>query len=244
MLYFVFGVRRSGNHAIIGWLYGLCNNEYVHINDWVNCKLDDFIEFSNITYAKKYNDNKLIPFSGAKNVIISLENVDMSHISNILEYLKKNKIQYTTIHILRDPLNQYASWLKTYGHPNIFNVLFDCYENIMDLMISVDETTSNIYVQYVKWNNNKEYRDAIASKLGFVNNDINFDIAIGHAVSAFENNAIVDHKFYDKRWLRYKNDSIFINTIDKQIINKWKIIASKYNIKMENEYNTFLKNLA
>lgn len=235
MIYFIFGVRRSGNHAIIGWLYGLLNNEYVHMNCVEDINLANFVKFANMKSEKIYSDYDIIPFGKSPNTIFSFENKSINFIDHITKHLNEKGIPYKIILIVRDPLNQYASWFKTYAE--IEGNLTTNYEYILDTMINVPESKNTVYIQYVRWNNDRNYRDAVAAKIGLVNKDVNFNECIGHGISFFENGKNIDHNLYDKRWLVYKNLDIYNNSLDKNILIKWKTFQQKYNVAMDKEYN-------
>ena len=57
MFYFIFGVRKSGNHAIIGWLYGLLQKNYFHINNLREFSREKFIECWKTNYVNKNRGN-------------------------------------------------------------------------------------------------------------------------------------------------------------------------------------------
>ena len=75
MIYILIGIRRSGNHAILNWLYPMLGN-YCHLND---LKIQHFTKENydnNITDCicdKNYVDCKWIPFNKNSNLLISFE---------------------------------------------------------------------------------------------------------------------------------------------------------------------------
>jgi hypothetical protein len=240
MFYFVFGVRRSGNHAIIGWLYGLLMDEYIHMNDLTDFDLNNFIRASKINPVYKIKDNEIIPYRGAKNVIISIEDKDSSVVDHIINYLISQGKQYKKITILRDPLNQYASWIQTYNE--ISDLRVKCYINIMNEMLTKPENNNNIYIHYTKWNDNLIYRNNLAKKMGLINKDRYFNQCFGCATSLFENKDTVNHKLYNNRWKRFQDHPEILN-INKQIISIWKNIQTKFEIKMSQEYDNFINKI-
>lgn len=239
MYYFIFGSRRSGNHAIIGWLYGLFKETYVHMNDLQEIDLEQFKKGMNTLLTHFYIDRKFVPFQGAKYVIISFENKTPEILKDWFEYLDSKEIDYRIVIIFRDVLNLYASWIQTYK--KVPENAVNSYKRIMDILLDTPKN-KYLFIFYPKWNDEQKYRNDLALALGHLNHDIHFNECIGYGTSFFENRTTIDHTLYNKRWTRFK-DHQYLNNIDRDVLIKWKAINEKFHVISDAEYNDFVNKL-
>lgn len=179
----VYGLRRSGNHAILSWLINNFNTEAVssveptpliapvpelgfiaqylgnviHIND-----VGDAWALTQGNYLKGLIDAYVS--IGIKTIILSYEDrpYTNSFFNMGYSFLKESK----KIIITRDIKNIIASRLK-----NSKNIGLAINRKLIDTWIE-NENSDNLKIRYESWLTSKEYRDSIALKLNTNNKDI------------------------------------------------------------------------
>ena len=105
-----FGLRRSGNHGIIGLILSKYKNS-IHIND-VKLSYRKYCFFKNIPkYDNIGTHNHYVGFNGVDCIVISMEN----EIKSFIELQKfKNIPNLNIILLLRNPYNNLSSVWKIY----------------------------------------------------------------------------------------------------------------------------------
>ena len=171
--YNFYGLRRSGNHAILEWLIqnigGPENRNIIKHRRIIQCGRAVYINEAN-TYASHKDIELDVTFcqSAFENTIIAYEDVPTN-------YYLSNTSNSQKIVILRDIFNLFSSRYKYKNkHP----------EEIARYMTSmrIDEKAIEVWKEHAnsdaliilfeKWIESKEYRDSICKRLGIPNHDI------------------------------------------------------------------------
>lgn len=203
--FFVFGIKRSGNHAIINWLYKMIPN-YVHLNN-LNPKFLTHAHYNAnlVTDASKvtvnYKDNAWLPFTQNHTLLISFEDHDIKQVNEkVIDFCNKCKLEPTTIMIIRDPKNMLASLFK-------IKKRFDILPNFKNIWMKyADEYLHRSCIQhfivYDKWFTNVEYRKKIATDMKLEFDDSNHNKIFKHGVSSFDG-------------YRYQNDTTKMDVLNR-----------------------------
>ena len=188
--YNIYGLSRSGNHAIIFWIIHNLVDEVFDIGH--NIYIDKNYKLcyiNNVNMYDKYNEIKInFPTDIFKNVIKSYEDL----------YFNKT----TSVIILRDFLNLLCSRYKKYQK----NICFDT-KYICDLLFLIEvwkqhTRGSRIAILYNKWLVSKDYRDNICKNLLKSNNvvdKIDYIPDIGGGSSFSGTNPVDDKTVYESR---------------------------------------------
>jgi hypothetical protein len=170
--YEFYGLRRSGNHAILEWLIqnmgGPGTRNVVKPKRVIQCGDSAYLNECN-TYGSHAEVNRDISFcqSAFNNLIVAYEDVPTS-------YSLTNTHDSQKIVILRDIFNLFSSrYKKVVSQSGI-----DYYKSAMP----IDEVVVNKWKQHAnsdaiiiifeKWIESKDYRDSICERLGIPNHDI------------------------------------------------------------------------
>lgn len=163
-----YGLKRSGNHAIIYWILRnlqgsekLCEivPSYIHLGT-------NSIFFNDVTSSegailiekdKWINQKK-------EHIIISVEDANEWKPSRQFAELLGPE-EFIPFYIIRNPLNCYASRFCTFGFSDIY-VFVRMYKNF------IEKTKNNNVIYYDKWNSDKNYRDEVSKMFGVSNIDI------------------------------------------------------------------------
>lgn len=164
-----YGLRRSGNHAILEWILHSISDEYdrsVTYND----KKNAVVETKSAAYLndcgrwKSHVDliysTLVLNAKGIKTTIVGYEEAPIGY--NLVPYTDKKII------ILRDIENLAASRLKSNSSDMLVN------EQFVDLWIEYATVFGHERYHCIKfedWLTSKEHRDCFASELGFENKD-------------------------------------------------------------------------
>jgi hypothetical protein len=180
MIYFVLGIKRSGNHAIINWLYKMIP-DYVHINNLPHGLIteDNIVKHKKNTYDRNYIDKGWTDYKD--NVIISLENAPLNVTVN--KIMSVCHVPYKIIVVVRNPKNTLASIWKVYENRK------DILETHAWMWLAyAEELAKNTYnvIIYDKWFSDLKYRKLISARLGLVFDDSNFNNIFKHGVSSFD----------------------------------------------------------
>jgi len=237
----VYGLRRSGNHAIIGWLLkNMCTNEVTNTESLVapwpssgflSQRCDDVYHINDVgsgwsvgnpTYVRGLIDAYIS--MGAKRIIISYE--DTTHRPSLygldkdLFYFLENSKK---IVILRDLANTFASRLmasiKEFGEPN-----WDKSPNpflITELIInkwSINEMFEGTKINYENWLTSKEYRDQICRDLNIENRDITSEISNAGGGSSFKNT--LDKETLLRRYKQVEFPREIVDFLKSEIVSK------------------------
>lgn len=148
----IFGMRRSGNHAIIYWLRQHESDNHF-FND-VNVPFNAYSVIKRLRMSLPYN-KKLTLVSWENKPIdaeIYLKNIDFTHQKTIL--------------IMRDPFNWLASYFqKRWGVNNQLMTLY--MDHLIEYIGETNRLGDKVTINYNRWFVDKEYRQSIIQKLGF-----------------------------------------------------------------------------
>jgi hypothetical protein len=203
----IYGLRRSGNHAIANWIMShypagcYLNDTYNKIrtkSDWLpcyrnNCKQTDLENHPNI-------------------IIIGIENrLDKRIHKTYLQYLKSYyKLQYDIneleILLIRNIANLVASHLKAWGEETYHEKISDEWKNHFDFCIN-----NNIQqIVYDKWLD-ISYRNSIASTIGFINNDLGIEQIPHYGGGSSFKDKKVNRDNLKNRWKTMLNNDRYLN---------------------------------
>lgn len=169
--YEFYGLRRSGNHAILEWLIqnmgGPGTRNVVKPKRVIQCGDSAYLNECN-TYGSHAEVNRDISFcqSAFNNLIVAYEDVPTS-------YSLINKQGGKKIVILRDVFNLFSSRYKKNsesGHAYNFGDM-----RIDEIAINNWKQHANsdaVIILFEKWIESKDYRDSICERLGIPNHDI------------------------------------------------------------------------
>jgi hypothetical protein len=191
----VFGLRRTGNHAIIVWIQKQIQGNAIHLNNirpdlspyrYVYEEVQDHyrshrreqLEFllqqaqGNFSYKEcliyNYED---FDFSSALNSYYSEKNHDI--------YLGKSAEKYDLI-LLRDPFNLLASRIKRgfldvkIKNKNFIDLWLEYAQEILGETNYLSQN-KKIFVNYNQWVQNQNYRQQISEQLGLQFSDAGID---------------------------------------------------------------------
>jgi hypothetical protein len=228
--YRVFGLRRGGNHAIISWIISAMEDDSVY---FFNDILHDYDKLYK-SVITSYLDEKIEKLShkikknptwseDKKCIIQSYEDQPLSIINEVEKQYNgvvKNKIN---IIIVRDIYNLIASRLELCRAGSSFTeVTNDVCELWLEYVNEyLNPSNNTVCINYNKWNENEEYRNMIADKLGIKNPDISAKMSFGNMAklggTSFSNSQN-ESCTYNTRWLKYKDDPEFNNIIGKKYV--------------------------
>lgn len=240
-----FGLKRSGNHAIINWLkYNIPRkyreSEFLHINNAYDIYEDPpkIVELENL----KSIDNERTYLS-----IISYEDVDLTDITKTPLYKNQDKILPGSIRknilLLRDPFNLFASRLKMLrdmkkqGVKNpIQKVAWNKVKTLWKQYARefLGKTSflgkDKIIVNYDLWIVDKKYRNKLLWKnFSRINKDINIDNVLPHGGgSSFDyvkyHGRAIEMDLLN-RWQYFTKDEFYLDLIrDKELIDLSKMV--------------------
>lgn len=159
-----YGLKRSGNHAIIHWILqniGPCKEtmpSYIH-------KGTNVIFFNDVLASSSVIANE-VDNCDKEHILASVEDVYTENL--ITDKIMKNPLR---IFILRNPLNCYASRLKTFYESNYIEYPVESFATLYNNFVSNIGRDSFI-IDYDIWNSDRSYRDEISQRLGLCNLDI------------------------------------------------------------------------
>lgn len=160
--FYIYGLRRSGNHAIINWLCSMMDSP-LFLND---------IGFGRSIYGEK----RIPPESNYVDFIASYEDVEPSAIREISDsnwVFKYHSPHYRNIIILRDFKNWVASM---YTFTKKFEDRPDIRSNIKkwkryESYAADSHLNDSLVIEYSRWVDSEEYRMSIAGALNLDYND-------------------------------------------------------------------------
>jgi hypothetical protein len=240
----IYGLTRSGNHAIIFWILHNLAKHYVEISEQCFASDDHSICYLNNVGILKHNN---VDTSIYKTLFKSWEDIPCVDNQN-------------TLVITRDFINLIASKYKAYDlflTPILFSkedidkfnivkndrtqLIWDAFfEKKLEYIISVwkqHHSAKNV-IKYNDWLISRSYRNAIAQDLGISNANERMDYTCGFASSSFGIKT-KDPQQYLSRYTQIKFPSLFIDHIlnDTTLVKMNKEI---YNIDLQEilSYNT------
>ena len=170
-----YGLRRSGNHAILEWLIQNMGGS----GERKVIKKSRLIQVNNAAYINEANTYEVesvfmedwkLSNSNYDYLIVSYEDVGLNH-------MKEATKEYKKIAIIRDIPNLFASRYKRYiskrSNSMKKNMRIDEYAvNLWKELATCDKNTDTVLIKFESWVESKEYRDQISKQLGLVNYDI------------------------------------------------------------------------
>jgi len=196
-VFYVLGLRRSGNHAFCNWLGCaaapalFCNNGHL----WPTDLIEKGVTWS---LRKKETVQRLESLPEFGSIIYGLENFYPSQLKKRYAVVRRSyhgclsekDLDSKTIFLLRDPFNTFASILRhnTQGKDSFClyaNGQFaGRWTNVARSFLCADGRRS-IGVDYNMWAIDQSYREAICAMLGLEFTDVGFDHvpAFGHGSS-------------------------------------------------------------
>ena len=200
----IYGLRRSGNHAIIAWLMHNLNSDGIAYDapeplivpnpEWgfISQRLGDVYHINDAldkwaTYNPGYIKGLVDAYStiGAKTIIVSYE--DTSFKSSLLDlygqyypFLKNT----TKIVITRNILDIVASRVMRNRSLNRITSSFGVNKKIIETWIE-NESFTDTKIVFEQWCTSKEYRDSISRSLGLSNLDITSHVSPAGKGSSF-----------------------------------------------------------
>lgn len=189
----IVNLARSGSHAIINWLIGLCNGKICFLND-VKPNRNPFLNFTEKELINieedEFNKNKSGKLTKKDLLICSYEQYPLKDI--FVGEFEKNHDRYVgksgrriDILILRDPFNFFASRIKLeeYGIASLRIHLVDerskkiitklWKEYAKEYLNQTNHLKHNkLVISYNKWCLDKGYKKYLAKKLGFPFKDL------------------------------------------------------------------------
>lgn len=208
----IYGIRRSGNHAVANWILSHYNKG-CYIND-ANRQIR---QSSNWLPCYKHLSNQTNLDNSPDIIVIGIENKTDRFIHQL--YLDKIKQIYTDQHIhnteiclLRHCPNLIASHLqawpdKTYHEniPNHWKEYITFYKN---------DTNDVLQLVYDYWLD-QSYRNSFATTIGFTNLDNGIDHIPHYGGGSSFKDKVVDHKALKNRWKNMITNDRFNNIMKK-----------------------------
>ena len=236
----LLGVRRSGNHAIIGWIYGMLEGQYVHFNDlkMVNLdrqKYDQHLTDENIDRQNRpfFKDHHFAQFNAHENLLLSLENRQVKPTAEKLVAFKD--VNPKIVVIMRHPFNMIASvyqFMKTnrrLGNQGIRKSMVEYRELWKDHAREITNQTNYfadngleyVFVLFDRWHVDKQYRQELAQKMGLKYNERNKDKIIRYGNSSFNQGQRNAQKLdVLNRYQLFEDDQLFQELINDDELKK------------------------
>ena len=233
--FFVFGMKRSGHHAVINWMCEQgkpsfhVNNigfDFDYLHDPVTRKHSDI---KSILYAKRYtadsDDPEKVTYRralrmGCNLAVYSAEDKWFGLCSAIMRE-KIDCSNLTYVIVVRDPYNFIASRLKNKRRTirRRWPAQMEIWKEHVRACLNKDDKDF-VDINFNKWFVDKSYRKRIAGILNipFTDKGLN-DVRIGASSfdgSRFEGNA--QKMGVLKRWRRYKNRRSYWDLIDDETV--------------------------
>ena len=220
-----YGMRRSGNHAILNWL--LCNLsqkkniikiKHRLVSSGNSCYLNAINEYVNTKPKILEIDFKFAEVS-FKNIVVSYEDVPIN-------YQTKYTTNFPKIIVMRDINNLVASRLKKIKEDNegkkMAKYLFNVNEKFFKSWITHASISRNeaYIIKFEEWISSKKIRDKISSDLGLKNIDYYQSISNYGGGSSFSGTSKrPEVSELNNRWKEVEIDSDL-----KKIINSEEIL--------------------
>lgn len=204
-----YGLRRSGNHAVIAWLMkNLNTSEDQNLEKliapmpeigFISKKCGDVYHLNDVGSGwSTGNPNYLAGLidayvsEGAKTIIISYEDYDPTSslvlaFPDQFNFLKKSK----KIALVRDIPNLLSSRYKASIGPHKDSITFEMNINKINSWIS-SVKYKGLVIRYEDWLCHKEYRDNICFKLNISNKDYTHEVSSAGGGSSFNNETTLD----------------------------------------------------
>ncbi len=233
------GLQRSGNHALINWIFNQCQGKKCLLN-WVVPDSNPFYSFHRKSTIKEFqadfykNFNLTLEksgfFSKKELLIYSYEDDALGNIAtdkfdrNHDRWIGKSGVRYDLL-LMRDPFNLIASRLKrddtdvenrySFRIEKERKILIELWKQYARefLCITNHLAYNKICVNYNKWFVDKTYRVEIADKLNIEFNDKGMEevtqIGGGSSFDSIDYNRKASEMKVLERWKHYKDDKDF-----------------------------------
>lgn len=196
-----YGLRRSGNHAIVAWLLKNLSTYDANIQNliapepsigFISKKCGDAYHLNDVGSSWSVNNPKYLAglidgyvSSGAKTIVLSYEDygpdVGLLHTFPDEFYFLKNSKK---IVLVRDIVNVLASRYKASIGPISKHIAFDINVNKINAWIK-GAISKELKIKYEDWLISKEYRDSICEGLNIDNRDLTDHISSAGGGSSF-----------------------------------------------------------
>ena len=237
----LIGLQRTGNHAILNWIYSQCDELKCVLNH-VPINRKPFIAFSKKGTIKEFDQNfkqklnvtaeRLGFFARKELILYTYEDEMIQNAFNKFSEKKHDswvgvsKNRYDLL-ILRDPFNLFASRLKrddnniknrfSLRDPKQRQKVIDLWKNhAREFLGDTNFLTNNkICVNYNSWFVDNEYKKKLAEQLyiPFTDKSMNEVVSVGGG-SSFDNTELHNNASEMKvleRWKQYADDELFIS---------------------------------
>lgn len=207
----VFGLPRSGHHGVIVWLTGHFTGEVLHYNDVA------IAERGHAEQAHVLMNNDSAEFRDL--YVFNVEDRDLSWAAFAIDTNRwdtyKGPSEVTKhILVLRDPYNNFASYIKMFGMDQFFSrgIVARWKQYALEFL---GETSflpkDTVRVSYSDWFVSEEYRRLLSARLGLVFSDAKLHEPYG-AGSAFDE-YIPDARARKvlERWQHFAVDPMFLS---------------------------------
>jgi hypothetical protein len=239
----IFGLHRSGNHAIINWLLGLNVEGMFFINN-LHAGKDVLANPSGIslpkevkTFATREGGVETVHYEAVDafrktggTLVCSFENLDMNAFDNdelnapiVKEFGKP--FHETNIIVLRNPFNVMPSTYKRLERNRLDRKRI---EKTIEQRMKLWNSYANLFVRkrsrsrgpflgvlYDRWVREKDYRNMVARKLNYVNYDRYIDfVSDAGGGSSFEGTAL-DVTMTNSRWRDFALTELFRGIVQR-----------------------------
>ncbi len=237
--YLIFGLKRSGLHALVAWLYPhFQRKEVVYQNNtclsmWDKGRANKHA----VPFSERYDENKKIYINVTENynpdhLIFSIGQFRFLNERYTANYLgAQNFVEKTyIILVLRNPINNYASLIKSpslgWQYKNTF---------LNDWMAYSGFYNNSLFIPFIfdLWFQSKDYREYLAMmfEVPFTDKGLNSITSIGSSFDGKEFQGKAQEMDVLNRWQEFAHDEK-LNIIHTRTIDKWNTImrweADKY----------------
>lgn len=205
----IYGIRRSGNHAVANWIMSHFNNG-CYIND-ANKKVR---EQSNKLPCHDNNCINVNLYENPEITIIGIENKVDRHIHKIYLEKLKSDYQYQNLQtyefcLIRNCANLIASHLKAWGDQSYHEKIPDHWKQYIDFYTSNNEINLLIYDRWL----DNDYRNKIANIIKFNNQDLGIEQIPWYGGGSSFNEKVINKYNLKNRWKSMINNERFIKII-------------------------------
>lgn len=223
---FFVSMMRSGHHAVLSWFARNQLRPIVHFND---CRIEsgalcadppNLLMYYNGSVSRYLLDESPVRLEelteDCSTAIFSFEERSPRYILEAAEIARPSKI----ILVVRDAFNFVASCMKhAEKYPQVRPKIIDTMQRRLEIWcdqareLERGDSGNRSAINYNRWFSDRSYRDAIASRHGFVNHDIGIDevLVFGKGSSfddlKYEHNA--SQMAVLTRWEEYRRDPHF-----------------------------------
>lgn len=231
-VFFIYGMKRSGHHGVMNWIFKQTKGNLVHFNDCVlnlkpkNRMFDIYDNDYGMKKIKITDKKKYIDFINLSDtVVFSFENryLDFINNNNAAEKLSKLNINGKNVKFIfinRDIFNNTASlYARKWKNIN-WNYFRKCWKDYARQYLE-NIRSGFIGISFNKWVEDIEYRKTICRKLSLEFTDSEFD----------ETSPYGGGSSFDRMKMKYRKSS------DMDLLERWKVFAEdeEYWNKIDSE---------